>query len=210
MLNDALPLKTWPSLVSVGRQRLIMVLPEIERVEHPVTDLLADIIGLSQCRFAAALIPHAVDAAVTIMPALPDASATADFHDLIKTSITDPARTTTLVAHLPIGQRIEDGGFLSFVIKLLGAGAQQDAIMAMARIVSEAMTTLANNVQVLAVKHLRSVLDRDLPVVSEGWKMLTPTSVWLLATHLAGDPQRPEIIKRRLQAFRLFAALPIF
>ncbi|EPR21219.1 hypothetical protein L905_06875 [Agrobacterium sp. TS43] len=202
------PSKTWPSLVLVGRERLIAVLPEIERVEHPVTDLLADIIGLSECRFAAALMPHAVDATVTITPALPDDPAAAGFHDLIKTSITDPARTTTLVAHLPVGQRIEDAGFLSFVIKLLGAGAQQEEIMAMARIVSEAVTTLANNVQVLAAKHLRAVLDRDLPAVSEGWKMLTPTSVWLLATHLAGDPQRPEIIKRRLQAFRLFAALP--
>lgn len=200
--------QAWSSLTSIGRQRLIAVLPEIERIDRPMTDFLADIIGLANCRITAALTPHAVDAAVTIAPALPGEGAIASYHDLIETCIGKPVRSTEIAIRLPLGQQIQNQGFLSFVMQLLNAGARHEAIMAMARIVSEAMTTLVDHIRTLAANHLRSVLDRDLPVVSDGWRVLTPASIWLLAPDHAGDPRRPEIIKRRLQAFRLFAGLP--
>lgn len=201
------PTITWSSLFEAGRLRLIAAVPQVEALEHPMITVLAHVLGLAECRFATALAPHTVDATVTTTPTLSDDPVAAALLDLVAASITAPARTVFSEAQFPIGQKIDDEGFVSFVIQLLGAGATQQAIMDMARIVSAAIETLATGVRHLAEQHLRSVLDRDIPIVSQGWKSLSSIAVWLLATDIAGDPRRPETIKRRLQAFRLFAAL---
>lgn len=197
----------WSTLVSVSHARLSGAVPELDRIEHPIVDFLVDVMALSQCRFTAALAPHSVEAVVKNIPTIPDQPSATSLRDLIVTFVSDRARTKGSQGQFPIGQRIDEQDFVSFVILLLKAGVPRAAIMELANIVSASIKALVTIVHPLGAKHMRAVLDRDLPEVSNDWKSLGVTSLWLLATHMSGVPERPEIIKRRRQALELFASL---
>lgn len=197
----------WATLASVARARLLDVVPELDRVDHPIVGVLVDVMALSQCRFKLALAPHSVEATVMTVPAVPAQASPSSLRDFVVTFVSDRARTTGRQGQFRIGRRIDENGFLSFVIAMLNAGVPRAAIMELADIVSASIKALVAIVHPLGVNHMRAVLDRDLPGISNDWKSLGATAVWLLATDMSRKPGRPEIIKRRRQALGLFAAL---
>lgn len=197
----------WSTLASVSHARLSGAVPELDRIENPIVDFLVDVMAFSQCRFTAALAPHSVEAVVTSTPAIPAEPSAMSLRDLLVTFISDRARTKGWPGQFGIARRIGEEDFVSFVIQLLKVGVPRAAIMELANIVSASIKALLTIVHPLGARHMRAVLDRDLPEVSADWKSLGATGLWLLATHLSGDPERPEIIKRRRQALELFASL---
>ncbi|RFC64750.1 PcfJ domain-containing protein [Mesorhizobium denitrificans] len=204
------PSLTWSVLADISRGRLRTTIPDIDTAAHPIIDLLTNVLALAQCQFKTALTPHSVQAHIEVRPSLPE-GVISDAYDLIVEAVTDRARSTAWGKQLPIGQHIDQAGFLPFVIDLLKAGVPHDSIRDMARLVSMAIKTLNAAFQALGDTHLHAVLSRDLPERARRWKdepkSLNPTIIWALATHLSGDPQRPDIIIRRVQALQLYAAV---
>lgn len=204
------PSLKWSALVNTSRGRLRATIPDFETVGHPIVDLLTNVLALSQCQFKTALTPHSIKAHIEVRPSLPK-GVISDAYDLIVDAVTDRARSTAWGKQLPIGQHIDQAGFLPFVVELLKAGVPHDSIREMARLMSSAIKALNGAFQALGDAHLHAVLSRDLREPARRWKdepkSLNPPIVWALATHLSGDPQRPDIIIRRVQALQLYASV---
>lgn len=122
-----------------------------------------------------------------------------------------------LVSHHASSSRPDNGvdfdgwlasyGFSNLMARLLTRDADVDELNAVADIVAKAVRSLVDAVTRLSATHLEDILARDLPHALSLRRNLTPVAEWLLAPRTSGAPERPETLKRRLQATTLYGAL---
>lgn len=174
----------------------------LRKSDSRIGALLA-LMALSHARLDADVHDNHLEAELRVHPAPP----AAELLDHIACVVSDVARCARGETRLDISARLDDWGYAFLMVDLLGDGAREAELTAMAECVGAALTRVHKRVEELCTQHLRAVLTRDAPQAAFLSRGLTLQAEWLLAPDLSGDASRPDILVRRAQALSLFGSL---
>ena len=168
---------------------------------------LVALMALSHARLDADVHDNHLEAELRVHPAPPGHGHAAELLDHIACVVSDVARCARGETRLDISARLDDWGYAFLMVDLLGDGAREAELTAMAECIGAALTRVHKRVEELCTQHLRAVLTRDAPQAAFLSRGLTLQAEWLLAPDLSGDASRPDILVRRAQALSLFGSL---
>ncbi len=178
----------------------------LRKSDSRIAALLA-LMALSHARLDADVHDNHLEAELRVHPAPPWHGPAAELLDHIACVVSDVARCARGEARLNISARLDDWGYAFLMVDLLGDGAREAELTAIAECVGGALTRVHKRVEELCTQHLRAVLTRDAPQAAFLSRGLTVQAEWLLAPDLSGDASRPDILVRRAQALSLFGSL---
>ncbi|MBN9499707.1 MAG: PcfJ domain-containing protein [Alphaproteobacteria bacterium] len=178
----------------------------LRKSDSRIAALLA-LMALSHARLDADVHDNHLEADLRVHPAPPGHGPAAELLDHITCIVSDVARCARGETRLDISARLDDWGYAFLMVDLLGDGAREAELTAMAECVGAALTRVHKRVEELCTQHLRAVLTRDAPQAAFLSRGLTLQAEWLLAPYLSGDASRPDILVRRAQALGLFGSL---
>lgn len=174
---------------------------------HKCVIAMATVIALSEAELAASPIHERLAPELRMTPA-PDGDQFAlSLIREIHAAVEAPVRAAGGCRSFDAGALIEQNHFLDLVRKLSRAGACEDVFDTLIACIGPAIKSLSERVNALARDHLRAIVRRDLPFVSEPYLALNPTMVWALAPDLEHHGDRATILVRRRQALEIYGAL---
>lgn len=201
--------RTWTSLKGLALRQITKTCPDIaDHTEIPGITSIVALLALSMVKFDTAQPEGSTEVKLEAVPLPPDDEPVQRFLSEIVKVINDHVRISGSVDSIDFSGWLDRNGFADTIVRLISMGFDTGEVSAFANVVAAAVGTLTKRVEELAHAHRKAVFARDLPQFSCKHGSLSPNAVWLLAPETSGEPGRPETLKRRLQAFHLYGALP--
>ncbi|MCW0234064.1 MAG: PcfJ domain-containing protein [Ferrovibrio sp.] len=200
---------TWTSLKRLALRKVAKACPEIAEPNFVTgLDPVVAIVALASVRLVIGQQDGSTEVRLDTRPVLPADEPVTQFLSQIVKVINDHVRISGQIAGIDFSDWLDRNGFPDIIVNLLSKGFDEGEVSAFADTVGTAVGMLTRRIEELGQAHRKAILARDLPQASCGAGSLPPNAVWLLAIETSGEPRRPEILKRRLQAFQLYDALP--
>ncbi|RIA46181.1 PcfJ-like protein [Hephaestia caeni] len=197
------------ALAAACQVQLVAIVPQIDELD-PIDTLnaITAVVALSRCHIVARQEANDVAAYLSCRPAPPPDSPGRALLDHCASALAKPLRTHGRHPSFGIDIWLDNNGLLRLIVSLVQGGIAHDAITALVGCVADATQRLVTHLNALAVSHIAAVLQRDLnhkPL--DGQNALSRVLHWALVPMLAGRPERPQIIERRMQALDVYGAI---
>lgn len=198
--------RTWNRLKSDATTRLIEACGKLSD-QAEALEALSSVVALAELDFTVGIVDGRLEPDLRTRPHAMNHQLARELLDLIAEFATDHTSSARPDHDPALGGWIEERGFSDLMIALLEKGAEWQTLTALARIVANAIASLAKRSRALAHAHVQKIVVRDLPAIASTQQNLSVMAAWLLAPETSGQPHRAEILQRRLQAATIYGAL---
>lgn len=201
--------RTWTALKTEAISRLTTACPAL--ADRPSNlEALATIVALADATFSVESVAGTIEPRLVVSPLPKIDTLASELLAMIAEAVHDLAGHSHPMSAPALGAWVEDHGFFALSVALLSNEACGQNLTAVSDIVAGAIRVLSEQTISLGLAHMHHVLDRDLPTVDLHDRMwLTQSAAWLLAPETSGNPNRGEILKRRLQTMTRYGALSV-
>lgn len=207
-MKTASSASNWADLHACSAKELFAGVPAFAKCgTHPAIAALTVVSAFAKTAITARRSENSVAARVVISPKPDDDPAVLRLVRHMEAAITRNACHAGNTASFDPGTLLERSGYIDLLAKVIKAGANGSELKDMAGMISNALEKLSSQVSHLTDVHLDRLLRRDLPLLDERPSRPTAPLEWLLVADRSGDVERPNILMRRWQALRIYAAL---